>query len=35
MTPSLYALSEGERVLVRINSIEGARHRIGLSLERL
>jgi small subunit ribosomal protein S1 len=35
MMPSLYALREGERVLVRINSIEGARHRIGLSLEHL
>ena len=29
----LYALREGARVLVRINSIEGERHRIGLSLE--
>jgi small subunit ribosomal protein S1 len=28
-----YSLREGERVLVRINSIEGERHRIGLSLE--
>jgi small subunit ribosomal protein S1 len=35
MMPSLYALREGEHVLVRINSIEGARHRIGLSLEHL
>jgi small subunit ribosomal protein S1 len=29
----LYALHEGAHVLVRINSIEGERHRIGLSLE--
>ena len=35
MMPSLYALHEGEHVLVRVNSIEGARHRIGLSLEHL
>jgi ribosomal protein S1 len=32
-TVGLYSLREGERVLVRINSIEGDRHRIGLSLE--
>ncbi len=35
MTPSLHALREGENILVRINSIEGARHRIGLSLEQI
>jgi small subunit ribosomal protein S1 len=35
MMPSLYTLREGESVQVRINSIEGSRHRIGLSLERL
>jgi small subunit ribosomal protein S1 len=35
MMPSPYALREGEQIVVRINSIEGARHRIGLSLERL
>lgn len=35
MMPSLYTLREGEQVLVRINSIEGVRHRIGLSLEHL
>jgi small subunit ribosomal protein S1 len=29
----LYTLHEGALVLVRINSIEGERHRIGLSLE--
>jgi small subunit ribosomal protein S1 len=29
----LHSLQEGARVLVRINSIEGERHRIGLSLE--
>jgi small subunit ribosomal protein S1 len=31
--PALHTLREGENVLVRINSIEGSRHRIGLSLE--
>jgi small subunit ribosomal protein S1 len=30
---SIYALHEGAQVLVRINSIESERHRIGLSLE--
>ena len=33
MASGFYALREGARVLVRINSIEGERHRIGLSLE--
>jgi small subunit ribosomal protein S1 len=33
--PALHALREGESVMVRINSIEGSRHRIGLSLEHL
>jgi small subunit ribosomal protein S1 len=32
-TSGHYALHEGARILVRINSIEGERHRIGLSLE--
>jgi len=32
--PALHTVREGESVLVRINSIEGSRHRIGLSLER-
>ena len=35
MMPALHSLREGETVLVRINSIEGPRHRIGLSLEHL
>lgn len=35
MMPSLHVLREGEHVLVRINGIEGTRHRISLSLERL
>lgn len=33
LASGLYSLHEGVRVLVRINSIEGDRHRIGLSLE--
>jgi small subunit ribosomal protein S1 len=35
MMPSLHTLREGENITVRINSIEGGRHRIGLSLESL